>query len=654
MKKYNISFTSILLLGLILTSAFLYELAIPWLLVTLTVVVFKEISLTYVWHKYALSYFMLIYLIWLLVVEKYSQVPINSLAVLPTLAGLPLVYLAASNLKNYSQYWKVLRIALILIGIVFGIWAVWQVYAQIGKGYAVGPLVDRNAFAAIINLLWFPTAFLFLAREFKNNPSMKILLGVGLFIISTALFATTSRGGIAAWLLLLPMLLWAGYQYTLSKRRVAMILIIASMAYFFSALFLDSTIADRSFDLAHDTSAGSRLLLWKASINMASAHPFLGTGWNTWSNFYPAFRLPAEIDSAGFFAHNDYLQFASEGGIFAALLLSGILFGVLVLLKRNLKLAASEAGFESITLLLGVLAICLQAGLNFIFYFPFINIVAGLYLARAAQLTDTELSINIPRLEHIRPIIKRLALGLLIVFITLPFLLHQIALVCLTDKYTGMKIVQLILPKTNAYNVAHMIASIRPKETISQNYLLNYAVTFMGDEASLANVSESTKREIAKDTIARFDITRRYLANKPSIGVREVEFLMKHQALLGGQVAYEKAYQVLQESLKTDPYNVKSMISLARLQAAEGHGNDAMATLQKASTQVLGLHDQQLIKVELLRQNADPKVFPELDAIEKDLQLVLLASEKGQFIKLPENYYEDIDKRLSAVSNSLK
>ena len=267
MKKYNISFTSILLLGLILTSAFLYELAIPWLLVALTVVVFKEISLTYVWHKYALSYFMLIYLIWLLVVEKYSQVPINNSAVLPTLAGLPLVYLAASNLKNYSQYWKVLRIALILIGIVFGIWAVWQVYAQIGKGYAVGPLVDRNAFAAIINLLWFPTAFLFLAREFKNNPSMKILLGVGLFIISTAMFATTSRGGIAAWLLLLPMLLWSSYQYTLSKRRVAMILIIASMAYFFSALFLDSTIADRSFDLAHDTSAGSRLLLWKASIH---------------------------------------------------------------------------------------------------------------------------------------------------------------------------------------------------------------------------------------------------------------------------------------------------------------------------------------------------------------------------------------------------
>jgi O-antigen ligase len=351
--------------------------------------------------------------------------PIVSFFTMWTLAGLPITYLAWAITPNTDALWLHLRTTLWLGGVFLAAWALWQVTNHVGQGQAVGPLLDRNAFAALMNVFWFPAAYLFLTSKTSKNLWMPLLWGAGLFTISMALFATASRGGIATWLLLLPVLLWAGWRYTKAKWWVASIPLIALLAYAISAnLGADTNIAHRSYTLGQDPSTSARFLLWQSAIQMTLAHPFSGTGWGTFVNYYPAYRSPLESTSHGGFAHNDYLQLAAEGGILALLLQLGVMLGLLFQLRRSLKCVADAASLESVALLLGALALFIHAVVNFIFYFAFMDILAGLYLARATQLVESAKLVTLPHFEKISRPIKNMLAGFVFLLLAAPLIIY--------------------------------------------------------------------------------------------------------------------------------------------------------------------------------------------------------------------------------------
>ena len=557
-------------------------------------------------------------------------------------------------MPNITETWHKLRIIFFLGAVFLAIWAIWQVLNNIGYGWAVGPLVDRNVFAALMNLLWFPAVYLFLANKPPSNYKLYILLGIGLFMISTALFATSSRGGIGVWLILQPVMLWAGWVYTKSKQPLLIIICITIAAYLVSALVLNSSVADRTFVLTQDASTNARIMLWQSSIKMSLTHPFLGVGWGTFVGYYPAFRLPLENSTAGLFAHNDYLQFAVEGGVFAFLLLAGLLSGICLQLKRSLKRAEEAAGLESVALLLGVLAIFIQASVNFIFYFAFMNIIVGVYLARANQLVDSGLIIKIPSFHKIRPAVKRLLTSFVVLIIALPFAVHLFAQAFLTGSQPALKLIKLISPQLTDYQIASFISAIRPQEGIAQEAMLQVSEQFFADKANINKVTNTFKSEFLVETIARFDAVRARTLNNPNMGVREAKILIENQDMFSDGVAYTKAKQVLDDSLKADPYHAKSMIMYARLQVAEGKKTEAIDGLKIAQGRILTERDRQLIVVEILRQLAAPKIISELDDIEKQLALVLSDSETGKPLILPLNFSEDIDAKLTAIARQIE
>ena len=604
------------------------------------------------WQTYSLSRLMLTYLAWLYIVAMISKVPQASMMTMVSLAGLPVMYLAASNIPTFAEIWHRLRMALFLMGAGLAVWAIWQVSNRVGDGQAVGPLADRNVFAALMNLLWFSAAYLFLTSKHSAYRWMSWITGSGLFILSAALFATASRGGIGTWLLLLPILLWAGYRNTQSKRLVAMIPFIALLAYLYSALVLHSSIADRTFQLAQDPSTNARLLLWQSSIKMAQAHPFSGTGWGTFVNCYPAFRSPLENDSAGYFAHNDYLQLAAEGGFPALLLQLGLLLGLLFQLKRSLQRADDSAGLESTALLLGVLALFIHAVVNFIFYFEFMTILAGLYLARAAQLTDKPGIIKVSGFEQGYFLVKRLLAGLIVLFVAAPFVFNLIAQSL--NVQSSVKVANLLSPDITAYKIAKFITANFPQERIAQEIVLQTAVLALADDAFIGRVGEDFQRGLLSETLQRFDTVRAQTSNSPSVGVRETRILMTYHDILGEGMAYAKAHKVLSDNLAADPYHVDSIILLARLHVAEGHRKDALHVLQSAKSRILKPRDQQFLFVEILRQVAAPKVIPELDEIEKQLRMYRSASEAGKPLTLPVRFNENIDSKLSIIANQLQ
>lgn len=646
-------FLSLFIIALILSGFWYIGSALTGLLLLAGLVITLDATLSrQYWQSYALTQLMGLYLIWVFIVDIHSLIPNPSLLTLSILVGLPLTYLIASNLKAFDKAWYHLRFLFFIGASILAVWGLWQVIDQIGYGWPVGPLVDRNAFAALMNLLWFPTAYLFLTHTSSRGKA--VLFGVGLFIINMALFATASRGGIATWLLLLPILLWAGWRYTQKKGWVVAIPLIAIAAYIVSMnLGADANIANRSFALSQDASTGTRLLLWQSAIQMTWTHPFTGTGWGTFAGIYPAFRSPLENTTAGVFAHNDYLQLAAEGGVIAPLLLLFILLGILWQLRRSVKLSNTSAGLESTTLLLGVLAIFIHAGVNFIFYFAFMNIIAGLYLARTAQLTETPRIVTLPSLTQISKPIKRIMAGFIILLVATPFVLHLIAQACLTGSQPGLKALHTVAPNISAYDIARLITAIRPQEGIAQEAMLQATEAGLADSNGISMTGGNFRLELLNEALDRFEQVRTQTANNPNIGVREIKILITHQADLPAGVAYAKAHSIITANLKADPYHANSHIALARLQVAEGHRADAINTLQQATQHILSRRDHQLLDVETLRQLAAPKIIPELDTIEKKLRTVRSDSETGKPLILTPNFSKDIDARLQVIAKTL-
>ena len=644
----------ILLLSALILSSFWYigSALTAVLLIVIVVMGTKETINIYTWKIYALTYLMLAYLTWLIIVDLSSTMPNPSMMTMAMLIGLPVIYLIESNLSSLAKIWQRLSIGFFILAIGLAIWGLWQVLTHASDSGPVGPLNDRNAFAALMNLLWFPSSYLLLNNSASRFRS--ILFGIGMFIIGAALFATASRGGIASWLLLIPILIWASWRSGVSKSRIFAILLIMVFAYATSASFAtNNNVADRSFALNQDASTSARLALWSSSIQMATASPFTGTGWGTFVSIYPQFRSLSENTSAGTFAHNDYLQFASEGGIPALLILIALLLSIVWQLRKGIKLIKNPAGLESITLLLGTLAIFIHAALNFIVYYAFMNIIAALYLARSSQLIDSPRIVTLPALNQINRPIKYMLSGFITLIIATPFILHLIAQFSLTGSQPALKLINKITPNINAYDIAKIISSIRPEEGIAQQFMLKIEESSLADSEGISVPGVNFQRELMNETLERFDTIRSQTGNNPNIGVREAKILIQYHAALPSGVAYAKVGEVISANLKADPYHAESFIMKARLQATMGNKAGAISTLEWATTHILSQRDHQLLDLEILRLKAAPKIISELDVIDKQLHTVNTESETPELALWAENLSKHIDIRLKTLSEQL-
>lgn len=649
------------LVTLILISTFSYwDYSVTALLmILLTAWVCKDVVKKGLFNHFSMSNIMLFYLFWLYMVSLNSTVHTVSNTSIVLLIGLPMMYLLATNFAVFMQSWKILIGVLLGVGVAVSLLAIWQVHNKIGAGYAQGPFNDRNAFAALLNLLWFPAVFLFFKIADHTPLWPKVLLGSCLYVISLAFFATSSRGGILTWVLLMPILLWAGYKNFKTSKVVIIVLITVFFAYLSSSLFLNSTIVDRNFSVAQDASIFARLYIWKSTLLMALDYPILGTGWGTFGYFYPAYRLPTEKTTAGFFAHNDYLQFAAEGGMLASLILVTI-FGYLLLKLRVLLKVSSQTSFESVALLLGVLALFIHALVNFIFYFAFMSAVAGLFLARIAMLSETPNLLKLPHLGNVRDSVKKLVGSLVVIYFALPYLVHVLAQLCLTGDKLGLKGIQLIAPAVQAYDVANLITSIYPADNLAQEYMLRTYEYYL-IEVKSSNKDTAVAQTLLKSAIGDMDALRARSANQAELGIRELKLVQANQAsfnLLANNpnAANIKAYQILNDNLSANPYHAISLIMLARLQAGDGLYDKALNTLQLAQAKVLVKRDAQLVTIEILRQAAAPKVVEELDELEVKLNGLKTDAEKSldDFKVNQMDIHEYVDRRLNEIANKLK
>ena len=212
---------------------------------------------------------------------------------------------------------KYLRAVLIVSVVYLVYWANVQYFSQnwyqFDMGRLTGPrsitggsiYADENVFSMIF-VAGIPFVY-YLGLEMKR-VWFRFLLWSVIPLGMHAIFLTGSRGG----------LLGLGVSFVFisviaKKKLVACLLLFFALSFY--QMQAGDVMKERSETISQfegESSAESRLTIWKAAAAMISDHPFAGVGAGSFIT-----AVPGYVDAKPIVAHNTILHFAAESGVMA-------------------------------------------------------------------------------------------------------------------------------------------------------------------------------------------------------------------------------------------------------------------------------------------------------------------------------------------------
>lgn len=332
------------------------------------------------------------YLAWLLLAHTVSHFPYVSSIQGAELSIAPFIFFAwlfEPDLDKSSAWQETWRL-LLLCASALALWGVVDFFVFEERSH--GPLIDPNAYAALVNLFLVPAVWSYL-RAPDGVPGWsgpRLLLAI-VALLSFALFASLSRGGLLAFLATLSFLLFLNRRNPLLYARLPLLLVLLATSYTLVKLGpvdqqgVETLLVGPGQHLASDRSVEERVLLWKATVRIIAEGNWL-TGWGlgTFKTIYPAYRLEGER-SLGNYAHNDYLQAMQEGGLVQLAFLLALTVALPAwLLKQTVSTTSRRstnlgADFAP-GLMLAVLCVSLHSLVNFVHFVVPIALLTGLYL----------------------------------------------------------------------------------------------------------------------------------------------------------------------------------------------------------------------------------------------------------------------------------
>jgi O-antigen ligase len=231
-----------------------------------------------------------------------------------------------------------------------------------------GPFTNINFAAAFIGMAFLAV----LVRLWRGGTASDFVL-LSLFFIGWV--AARSRGSLLAIIIAVAVfVLFHAKEFEEKLSRWSRRQWWISGAVILVMLALTAPMVNRLLHAGeHDPRAYWRVLIWKSSLEMAADHPLLGVGPGIYGTFYPYYR-PAKVwFNENPFAHNEYLQAASEAGwpgLIWALLVVGSLIAALLVLSRRWERSPGNVleGRAVDAALLVVLMAAVHSSLDFVFH----------------------------------------------------------------------------------------------------------------------------------------------------------------------------------------------------------------------------------------------------------------------------------------------
>ncbi len=239
----------------------------------------------------------------------WSQVPYVSAVELGSMAAGVCLFLVWRSCNRERPIIPTARL-LVALGAILAA----AMLAQQLTGFEPGAMfVNRNSAAALVNVAWPFAAAGWLHGTGATRRHTLLLAASAMMILAVGL--TGSRGALLAGSMALVVLVGIGLFWLQRPRKSLALIVVAALAVIMANGLTGDLIASDTRDLGSPAEAGaSRFLIWEAAWEMIQERPWLGWGPGVFFLAYPMFRLPAD-GSAGYFVHNDYLEFWLERGL---------------------------------------------------------------------------------------------------------------------------------------------------------------------------------------------------------------------------------------------------------------------------------------------------------------------------------------------------
>jgi len=324
-------------------------------------------------------------------------------------------YIVVNNIKDFKRIKRVITI-LIVIGCgltVYGLYnylnGIEMIYGLEKKAYAgnlTATFVNSNSMSAYLELTIPLAVGLFLSGMLASQSDRGkrrriiitfILLHV-IFVMTAALVFTYSRDGwiafFASILFLSIILVWVRRKTPKTLTRIAMIILIV-------LIVLATTGSVSLYEAMKGKGEGkvspinpfrgapieSRINVYRGTLQMIADRPLLGVGPGNFPLIYPRYRDKKYIIFMNE-THNDYLQFASEMGIFSSAAFLVLLF---LYFKSGLAYLLSSKNMYLLGLTLGCMVsvggVALHAAMDFPFQIPANALTFWVILGLAVNIT---------------------------------------------------------------------------------------------------------------------------------------------------------------------------------------------------------------------------------------------------------------------------
>jgi hypothetical protein len=233
---------------------------------------------------------------------------------------------------NGKIYWVISR-----PGSHFGPYVNYDHYAgymEMCVFLAVSFFIGKISSSSVVRIKKLKERIIWLSSREANTTLIYLFLAI---VMATALFMTTSRGGIMSFLAALAVFyfvcLISAARKTRNRILLASVLLIILAIVMFAWVGPEETIGKfKALQAMIKTFIKERAILseirphmWKDTFNLIKDYPVFGTGLGTYVSAFTKYRtFPAHYGLL-IYAHNDYLQLIAEVGIFGVVFIVGFL-----------------------------------------------------------------------------------------------------------------------------------------------------------------------------------------------------------------------------------------------------------------------------------------------------------------------------------------
>ena len=185
---------------------------------------------------------------------------------------------------------------------------------------------------------------------------------IAFLVLAIAVFNSGSRGGVVAGVAALLFVAIFSSRGGTGVGRVSRGVIILALTAVFTFLATSSDVLLNRFNV--DIWSDGRPELYRDTIDLIAARPWLGHGAGTFVDAYPTFHTRAPSSFVWNRAHDTYLQMAAELGLPAAILVIACFAGVLVVLTMRLHRRTSPSPV-AVAAVAAALAVAIQSIVDF-------------------------------------------------------------------------------------------------------------------------------------------------------------------------------------------------------------------------------------------------------------------------------------------------